>query len=64
MLCANKTPFADFGTYRIVHELFGIPGTVEFKEGKLRKVALLKMHPYAHSVCPVVQNLLDFFAIS
>jgi hypothetical protein len=59
----EQTPFADFGTSRIVDELFCIPGTVEFKEGRLWKVALLKTHPYADSGRLIVQNLLDFFAI-
>ena len=57
----EQTAFADFGAYRIVDELFAIPGTVELKEGKLQKVALLKTHPYADPMRQIVHDLLDFF---
>lgn len=58
----EQTLFADFGAYRMVDELFSIPGIVEFKEGKLPKVALRKSHPYADPTRQIVQDLLDFFA--
>jgi hypothetical protein len=60
----EKTSFADFGTERIVDELLCIPGQVEFMEGKLHKVALLKSHPYADEMRLILQNLLHFFEIS
>lgn len=43
----ETTPFADFGTQRMVRDLLCIPGRLEFREGKLCKVALLDTHPYA-----------------
>jgi hypothetical protein len=58
----EDTPFADFGTERMVDELLCIPGTVEYMGGKLHKVALLNTHPYADLMRPILQNLLDFFA--
>ena len=57
----EETTFADFGTARIVDELFHIPGRVEMKDGHIQKVALLKSHPYAESMRDILQNLLDFF---
>jgi hypothetical protein len=41
----EDTPFASFGTLRMVRDLFHIPGYVEFTHGQLTKVALLKSHP-------------------
>ena len=57
----EDTVFADFGTERIVDELFHIPGRVEFKDGHIQKVALLKTHPYARPMQSILQNLLAFF---
>ncbi|MCP4579208.1 MAG: hypothetical protein GY846_23285 [Deltaproteobacteria bacterium] len=58
----EDTPFADFGTERMVDELFCIPGSVEYMGEHLHKVALLKTHPYAGSMLPILQNVLTFFA--
>lgn len=57
----EDSPFADFGTKRMVDELMCIPGRVEIKGGKLRKVALLETHPYANSMRFILGDLLDFF---
>ncbi len=57
----EDSPFADFGTARMVDNLLQIPGQVTFKDGKLQKVALLKSHPYAESMRVILQNLLVFF---
>lgn len=57
----EDSPFADFGTKRMVDELMCIPGRVEIMDGKLRKVALLETHPYADSMCLILGNLLDYF---
>jgi hypothetical protein len=55
------TPFADFGTQRMVDELMCIPGRIELKEGKLAKVALLETHPYAADMRLALAKLLVFF---
>lgn len=57
----EDTPFVDFGTARMVNELLCIPGQVEMKGGKLQKVTLLKTHPYAELMCPILHKLLRFF---
>jgi len=57
----EDSPFADFGTKRMVDELMCIPGRVEFMDGKLHKVALLETHPYADDMRLVLEKLLDFF---
>ncbi len=57
----EDSAFADFGTARIVNELFHIPGRVELKGGRLHKVALQKTHPYAQNMRVILQNLLNFF---
>jgi hypothetical protein len=57
----EDSPFADFGTERMVEELMCIPGRVEIMDGKLQKVALLETHPYADSMRLILGELLDFF---
>jgi hypothetical protein len=58
----EDTAFADFGTARMVDELLCIPGSMEYMGGALYKVALLKTHPYADLMRPILQKWLDFFA--
>lgn len=57
----EDSPFADFGTKRMVDELMCIPGRIELKDGKLYKVALLETHPYAVPMQVALGNLLDLF---
>lgn len=57
----EDSSFADFATKRIVDELMCIPGRVELMGGKLRKVALLETHPYAHDMRLILEELLDLF---
>jgi hypothetical protein len=57
----EETPFASFGTLRMVRDLFHIPGYLEFTQGRLTKVALLKSHPYAERMCSILQKLLARF---
>ncbi len=51
-------PFDDFGTLRIVEDLFTIPGHLEFKGPLLHKVALLETHPYADQMRRCLTALL------
>jgi len=55
------TRFTGYGTQRMVEELLCIPGRVEIEENMLKKVVLLKSHPFASSMRDILQNLLDFF---
>jgi hypothetical protein len=57
----EETPFDDFGTQRMVDELLTIPGRIEFKGGRLHKVALLETHPYADPMRLILEKLLDHF---
>lgn len=57
----EDSPFADFGAKRMVDELLCIPGRIEFRGARLHKVALLKTHPYADKMRPILANLLDLF---
>lgn len=59
----EDSPFADFGTKRMVDELMCIPGRIEIMDGKLQKVALLETHPYAGPMRLILGNLLDLFEI-
>lgn len=43
--------FDSFGTARMVRDLLHLPGQLEFTQGQLQKVALLKSHPYAEPMC-------------
>ncbi len=57
----EDTPFADFGTKRMVDELMCIPGRIDIKDGQLQKVALLETHPYAESMRNILDKLLALF---
>lgn len=41
------TPFADFGLKRIVRDLLTIEGNLIFEAGQLKRIELVKGHPYA-----------------
>lgn len=41
------TPFADFGLKRIVRDLLAIEGKLTFEAGQLKRIELVKGHPYA-----------------
>jgi len=46
----DKTPFEDFGFLRLSRELFHLPGIVEFENGHLVSVKLMKSSPYANDL--------------
>lgn len=54
----QESPFADFGTFRMVRDLLCIPGRLEFMDGRLHKVALLETHPYAPGMCRALSTML------
>jgi hypothetical protein len=43
----RPSPFAEAGMYRMVNELFPIPGRVRVHEGQLVKLRLKASHPLA-----------------
>ncbi|MFO7633871.1 MAG: transposase [Caldilinea sp.] len=46
----KDSPFADFGFLRITRDLLSIPGTVEFEQGQLLSVKLLRTSPFANDL--------------
>lgn len=56
-------PCAEFGTLRMVDDLFSIPGHLEFKGDRLSKVALLATHPLAAVMQQALTNLLNSASI-
>lgn len=46
-LALSDTPLAEFGPYRIIQEVFNIPGKAVLKEGQLIELQLLETHPHA-----------------
>lgn len=50
--------FEAFGYMRLVQDVLKLPGSLEFKGGKLKKVALCASHPYAAEVAACLRRLL------
>ena len=50
--------FEDFGFMRLVQDVLRVPGYLEFKGDKLKKVSLSESHPYATELCSCLQRLL------
>jgi len=40
-----KSPFADWGSKRIVRDLLAVPGRLHFEDGQLERIELLASHP-------------------
>lgn len=51
------TPLADFGPYRLVHEVMNVPGEVIFGEDTLLEVRFQQSHPYARILAEALPNL-------
>lgn len=49
--------FESYGLLRLVQDVLAIPGTLEFKGGKLIKVSLQKTHPFAPEMQACLQAL-------
>lgn len=56
--------FETFGPKRLVHDLLPIPGQISLAEGRLKKVALWKSHPYAAEMRLCLQKLLQTFDLA
>jgi hypothetical protein len=57
----RDSPFADAGIYRIVKELFPIPGKVTVKAGQLVKLRLKESHPLARPMLACLTRALERF---
>ncbi len=51
------TALAGFGPYRLIHNVFTIPGEAILREGQLVELHLLKSHPYASILVEVLPKL-------
>jgi len=56
-----KKPLADFGTTRLVENVFHLPGRLFFHDDWLSEVQLNRLHPYAEDVAAGLERLLDHF---
>jgi hypothetical protein len=57
----RDSPFAEAGIYRIVKELFPIPGKVTVEEGQIVKLRLKASHPFAKPMLACLTRLFDRF---
>jgi Transposase DDE domain group 1 len=57
----RNSPFAEAGIYRIVKELFPIPGKVRVEEGQIVKLRLKASHPVAIPMLACLKRVLDLF---
>ena len=57
----RDSPFADAGIYRIVKELFPIPGKVMVEEGQIVKLRLKASHPLAQPMLTCLTRLFEPF---
>jgi hypothetical protein len=48
------TPLADFGPYRLINNVFNIPGEAIIRNGQLYVLHLQETHPYA----PILVDVL------
>jgi hypothetical protein len=54
-------PLADFGTTRLVEDVFHLPGRLFFHDERLSEVQLNRLHPHAEAVAAGLERLLDHF---
>jgi hypothetical protein len=54
-------PLADFGTTRLVGDVFHLPGRLRFEGEKLAAVELNQLHPHAEAVAQGLERLLSHF---
>jgi len=57
----RDSPFADAGIYRIVKELFPIPGKVMVEDGQIVKLRLKASHPLAQPMLACLTRLFEQF---
>jgi hypothetical protein len=52
-----NTPLADFGPYRLIQDVFSIPGEVVIRHERLVELRLLETHPYADVMVQALPRL-------
>lgn len=52
-----NTPLADFGPYRLIQDVFTIPGEAVIRDDRLVELRLLKTHPYAEIMAQALTRL-------
>ena len=52
-----NTPLADFGPYRLIQDVFTIPGEAIICDERLVELRLLETHPYAHIMAQALPRL-------
>jgi len=52
-----NTPLANFGPYRLIQDVFTIPGEVVIRDERLVELRLLKTHPYAEIMAQALPQL-------
>jgi hypothetical protein len=57
----RTSPFAEAGIYRIVKELFAIPGKVRVEEGQIVKLRLKASHPFAKPMLACLKRVFALF---
>jgi hypothetical protein len=57
----RNSPFAEAGIYRIVKELFPIPGKVRVEEGQIVKLRLKASHPFAKPMLACLKGVFDLY---
>ena len=53
------TPLAQFGSYRLIQDVFNIPGEVVFEADRLVELRLKQTHPYADCLAQALLRLWD-----
>jgi hypothetical protein len=56
-LVLADTPLANFGPYRLIQDVFTIPGEVLIRDEQLVELRLLETHPYAEIMAEVLPRL-------
>ena len=56
-----QTPLADYGLYRLVQEVFTVPGHVILVDGQVRELHLLRSHPHAQLLADTLPQLWRYF---
>lgn len=51
------TPLASFGPYRLIQDVFSVPGQLIFEDGQLVEVYLLQDHPYTRFLLDTLPRL-------
>ena len=56
-IALQNTPLANFGPYRLIQDVFTIPGEVLIRDERLVELRLLETHPYAEIMAQALPRL-------